>query len=158
MDDVVASFLEEHVRRFNEAVASGDSTRSSSSSRRMRSFTSSASPPGRSSAGMRSRRPTASSRPDDQLDVLSAREEDDVVVERFAWRRGGTGTMRVTVSGGRIARLVVASRRATAAASKRSFARPALGHARRVVAREAGAADGGLGGMRVAHCIPSTER
>jgi steroid delta-isomerase len=47
--------------------------------------------------------------PDDELEVLDvAAAEDGAVLERFAWRRGGTGTMRVTIRGGAIARLVVA--------------------------------------------------
>ena len=46
--------------------------------------------------------------PDDELDVLEVtREDGGVVLERFAWRRGGTGTMRITLDGDRIARLVV---------------------------------------------------
>lgn len=47
--------------------------------------------------------------PDDELDVLDVtRDEEGSVLERFAWRRGGTGTMRITLAGDRIARLVVA--------------------------------------------------
>jgi len=47
--------------------------------------------------------------PDDELEVLDvAAAEEGAVLERFAWRRGGTGTMRVTIRGGAIARLVVA--------------------------------------------------
>jgi hypothetical protein len=40
--------------------------------------------------------------------VLAVSEDPDgTFVEPFAWRRGGTGTMRLTLDGGRIARLVV---------------------------------------------------
>jgi hypothetical protein len=46
--------------------------------------------------------------PDDGIDVLSVAEDPDgALVERFAWHRGGTGTMHITVADGRIARLVV---------------------------------------------------
>jgi hypothetical protein len=47
--------------------------------------------------------------PDDGIEVLSVDEgPDGVAVERFAWRRGGTGTMHITLVGSSIARLVVA--------------------------------------------------
>jgi hypothetical protein len=46
--------------------------------------------------------------PDDELDVLDVtREADGTVLERVAWRRGGTGAMRLTLRESRIARLVV---------------------------------------------------
>ena len=46
--------------------------------------------------------------PDDELDVLDVAEEPDgTLLERFAWRGGGTGTMRIALRDGRIARLVV---------------------------------------------------
>jgi hypothetical protein len=46
--------------------------------------------------------------PDDELEVLDARVEDDgTVLERVAWRRGGTGTMQLRLEDGRIAHLVV---------------------------------------------------
>jgi hypothetical protein len=49
--------------------------------------------------------------PDDQLDVLEAREvEDGLVIARYAWRREpriSAGEMRITLDGDRIAKLVV---------------------------------------------------
>jgi limonene-1,2-epoxide hydrolase len=46
--------------------------------------------------------------PDDELDVLEITEEaDGTLVERFAWRRGGTGKMRIAIRDGEIAHLVV---------------------------------------------------
>ena len=108
MDDAVASFLEEHVRRFNEAVASGDFdplVELFADDAELHFVGVPAGPfVGRDAIAAAYREQP----PDDQLDVLSASEENGVVVERFAWRRGGTGTMRVTLAGGRIARLVVA--------------------------------------------------
>jgi len=46
--------------------------------------------------------------PDDGLDVLSLTEDaDGTIVERFAWRHAGGGTMRIGLANGSIARLVV---------------------------------------------------
>jgi len=48
--------------------------------------------------------------PDDQMDVAGpVSEEDGDVVVPFAWRRdGATGVLRLTMSGGLVARMVVA--------------------------------------------------
>jgi hypothetical protein len=108
VDDAVASLLEEHVRRFNDAVSSRDFdplVELFADDAELRFEGVPAGPfVGRDAIAAAYREQP----PDDQLDVVSTTEEDGVVVERFAWRRGGTGTMRVSLAGGKIARLVVA--------------------------------------------------
>lgn len=109
MDDDVEALLAEHLRRFDEAVESGDFAPL------VELFADDAElafvgvPAGPFVGREAIAAAYAAQPPDDGLDVLSVAEEPDgTIVERFAWRRGGTGTMRVTVAGGRIARLVVA--------------------------------------------------
>jgi hypothetical protein len=108
VDDAVASFLNLHVRRFNEAVSSrdfGPLVELFADDAELHFEGVPAGPfVGRDAIAAAYREQP----PDDQLDVLFAHEEDGVVVERFAWRRGGTGTMRLTLADDRIARLVVA--------------------------------------------------
>jgi len=108
MDDATRAFLAEHVRRFNEAIQSGEFAPL------VELFADDAElafvgvPAGPFVGRDAIAAAYASQPPDDGLDVLSVVEEDGTVVERFAWRRGGTGTMRVDVADGKIARLVVA--------------------------------------------------
>ena len=109
VDDAARTFLDEHVRRFNDAVSSGDF------GPLVELFADDAElafvgvPAGPFVGRDAIEAAYEMQPPDDGLDVLSVTEEDDgTFVERFAWRRGGTGTMRATLHGGRIARLVVA--------------------------------------------------
>lgn len=109
MDGATQTLLREHVRRFNEAVADGDfgplvelfadDAELAFANLPIGPFV------GRDAIAAA----YAAQPPDDGLDVLSVAEEPDgVVVEHFAWHRGGSGTMRIALAGGRIARLVVA--------------------------------------------------
>jgi steroid delta-isomerase len=102
--------LDEHVKRFNEGVATGDFApmlEQFAEDSRM-SFEGVPVGPfeGRDAIAAAYRdRP-----PDDQLDVLDAREEDGVVVARYAWRKRPdqlAGRMLMTARDGQIARLVV---------------------------------------------------
>jgi hypothetical protein len=107
VDDATRGFLAEHVRRFNEGVENGDF------GPLVELFADDAElafvgvPAGPFVGREAIAAAYAAMPPDDGLDVLSAVEDDGAVVERFAWRRGGTGTMRVSVADGKIARLVV---------------------------------------------------
>ena len=109
MDDAARAVLAEHVRRFNDAVATGDFAPLVElfADDAELAFVGVPAGPfvGREAiAAAYEMQP-----PDDGLDVLSVTEEaNGTFVERFAWRRNGTGTMRVTLAGGRIGRLVVA--------------------------------------------------
>jgi hypothetical protein len=109
VDDAVCAFLAAHVERFNEAVASGDFAPLVAlfAVDAELSFAGVPAGPFRGRDGIADA--YAVQPPDDQLDVLSVDEEaDGTLTERFAWRRGGTGTMRITLRDGEIARLEVA--------------------------------------------------
>lgn len=109
VDESARAFLAAHERVFNDAVASGDYAPL------VRLFADDAElafvgvPAGPFVGREAIAAAYAAQPPDDALDVVSVEEEaDGTFVERFGWRRGGTGTMRVTLAGGKIARLVVA--------------------------------------------------
>jgi steroid Delta-isomerase len=108
MDEVDRAFLAEHARRFNAAVESGDfgPLVELFADDAVLEFVGVPAGPfvGRDAIAAA----YAAQPPDDTLDVLAVSEDPDgTFVEPFAWRRGGTGTMRLTLDGGRIARLVV---------------------------------------------------
>ena len=109
VDRAARAFLAEHERRFNEAVENGDFAPL------VELFADDAElafvgvPAGPFTGRDAIAAAYAAQPPDDRLDVLSVDQEaDGTYVERFAWRRGGTGTMRVTVRDEKIARLDVA--------------------------------------------------
>ena len=109
MDDAARAFLAEHAERFNAAVESGDfgPLVELFADDAVLEFVGVPAGPflGREAIAAA----YAAQPPDDALDVLAVSEDPDgTFVEPFAWRRGGTGTMRLTLDGGRIARLVVA--------------------------------------------------
>ena len=109
MDDDVRALLADHERRFDAAAESGDFAPLVAlfAEDAVLDFAGLSVGPfvGREAIAAA----YAAQPPDDGLDVLSVSEEaDGTVVERFAWRRGGGGTMRLTLDGGSIARLVVA--------------------------------------------------
>ena len=109
MDDAARVFLARHERTFNEAVESGDFAPLVDlfAEDALLEFVGVPAGPfvGRDAIAAA----YAAQPPDDALDVVSVEQESDgAFTERFAWRRGGSGTMRVTVADGRIARLVVA--------------------------------------------------
>jgi steroid delta-isomerase len=108
--DLHRDLLDEHVRRFNEGVATGDfgPMLEQFAEDSQMSFEGVPVGPfeGRDAIAAAYRdRP-----PDDRLDVLDARDEDGVVVARYAWRKRPdlvAGRMFLTPRGGQIARLVI---------------------------------------------------
>ena len=109
MGDPARAFLADHVRRFNEAVASGDFAPLVALFADDAELAFVGVPAGPFTGRDAIAAAYTTQPPDDALDVLAVEEEGEgTFVERFAWRRGGTGTMRVTVRDGQIARLVVA--------------------------------------------------
>jgi steroid Delta-isomerase len=109
LEGATRQFLNEHVTTFNEAVRSGDFAPLVElfADDAVLEFANVPAGPfhGREAIAAA----YAAQAPDDELDVLDVTEDEHgVLVERFAWRRGGTGTMRITLDGGRIGRLVVA--------------------------------------------------
>jgi steroid Delta-isomerase len=108
VDEWLRTFLGERTRRFNDAVESGDFAPL------VELFTDDAElafvgvPAGPFAGREAIAAAYAAQPPDDGLDVLETREDPDgTVVERFAWRRGGGGEMRLSLRDGKIARLVV---------------------------------------------------
>jgi steroid Delta-isomerase len=109
VDAVAEAFLAEHVRRFNDAVASGDFAPLVELFAEDAELSFVGVPAGPFVGRDAIAAAYASQPPDDKLDVTSVADEGEgAYVERFAWRDGGTGTMRVSVRDGRIARLEVA--------------------------------------------------
>jgi steroid delta-isomerase len=101
--------LQEHARRFNDAAADGDFGPLVELFADHAELVFDGVPVGPFVGRKAIAEAYAAQPPDDGIDVLSVDEDPDgVVVERFAWRRGGTGTMRITLAGNSIARLVVA--------------------------------------------------
>jgi steroid Delta-isomerase len=109
VDAAAEAFLAEHVRRFNAAVERGDFTPLVELFAVDAELSFVGVPAGPFLGRGAIQAAYAAQPPDDQLDVTSVAEEGEgMYTERFAWRRGGTGTMRVTLRDGRIARLEVA--------------------------------------------------
>ena len=109
VDDDVRAFLARHVSTFNAAVASGDFEPLVALFAEDASLEFVGVPAGPFVGRDAIAAAYGSQPPDDALEVVSVDEEPGgVVLERFVWHRGGTGTMRVTLADGRIARLVVA--------------------------------------------------
>ena len=109
MDEAARSFLAEHAERFNSAVEGGDfgPLLELFADDAVLEFVDVPAGPffGRDAIAAA----YAAQPPDDALDVLAVSEDPDgTFVEPFAWRRGGTGTMRVTLADSAIKRLVVA--------------------------------------------------
>ena len=109
MDEAARSFLAEHAERFNTAVEDGNF------GPLVELFADDAVlefvgvPAGLFAGRDAIAAAYAAQPPDDALDVLAVSEDPDgTFVEPFAWRRGGTGTMRVTLANRAIKRLVVA--------------------------------------------------
>ena|SRR6266550_1183663 len=103
--------LEEHVRRFNEGVRTGDFAQMAAGfteDAEMHFQGASAGPfVGRDAIEAAYREQP----PDDEVEILGSEERDGVVVARYARRRDGgrqAGEMRLYPRNGRIRRLVVA--------------------------------------------------
>jgi steroid Delta-isomerase len=102
-------FLAEHVRRFNAAVDSGDFKPLVELFADDAELSFVGVPVGPFVGREAIEAAYAAQPPGDQLDVTSVADEGEgTYAERFAWRGGGTGTMRVALRDGRIARLEVA--------------------------------------------------
>jgi steroid Delta-isomerase len=104
------SLLEDHVARFNAGVRSGDF------SQMLENFADGAEmrfegvPVGPFVGRAAIADAYRAQPPDDELDVLDVRRDGDTVIAGYAWRREPNkraGELRLTVEGGRIARLVV---------------------------------------------------
>ena len=109
MEDTVRDLLADHERRFDDAVESGDfgPLLELFAVDAELAFVNVPAGPFRGREAIAAA--YATQPPDDALDVLSVEETaDGTIVERFAWRRGGGGTMTFTLAGEKIARLVVA--------------------------------------------------
>ena len=108
VDEATRSLLDEHERRFDAAVESGDfgPLVELFASEAELSF---AGLPIGPFVGRRAIAAAYAARPpDDGLDVVDVSEEPDgTIVERFVWHRGGGGTMQLALERGKIARLVV---------------------------------------------------
>ena len=102
--------LEEHVRRFNEGVRTGDFTQMAAGfteDAEMHFEGASAGPFIGRDAILTAYREQP---PDDEVEILGSEERDSVVVARYAWRRDRgrqAGEMRLYPHNGRIRRLVV---------------------------------------------------
>lgn len=104
------SLLEDHVARFNEGVRTGDF------GPMLENFADDATmafegvPVGPFVGRDAIAQAYSNQPPDDELDVLDSRHEDETIVAGYAWRREPerrAGELRLTVAGGRIGRLVV---------------------------------------------------
>jgi steroid Delta-isomerase len=106
--DASRALLAEHERRFNAAVESGDFGPLVALFAEDAALEFVGVPAGPFVGRGAIAAAYAAQPPDDALDVFSVTEDvDGTFVEPFAWRRGGTGTMRVTLDGDTISRLVV---------------------------------------------------
>jgi hypothetical protein len=102
--------LEEHVERFNEGVRSGDFTRMLENFADDATMSFEGVPVGPFTGRDAIARAYREQPPDDELDVLDERQDDDTIVAGYAWRREPdrrAGELRLTADGGRITRLVV---------------------------------------------------
>ena len=104
------TLLDEHVRRFNAAVRSGDFAPM------LENFADDATmmfegiPVGPFAGRDAIAEAYREQPPDDELDVLDVRRDGDTIVAGYAWRRDPdvrAGELRLTVDGERITRLVV---------------------------------------------------
>ena len=104
------TLLDEHVKRFNAAVRSGDF------GPMLENFADDATmafegvPVGPFAGRDAIAAAYREQPPDDELDVLDVRQDGDTVVASYAWRREPdvrAGELRLTVESGRISRLVV---------------------------------------------------
>ena len=104
------SILEEHVKRFNAGVRSGDFAPMLENFGDDATMTFEGVPVGPFAGRDEIAHAYRDQPPDDELDVLDTRRDGDTFVAGYAWRRQPdvrAGELRLTVEGDRISRLVV---------------------------------------------------
>ena len=104
------ALLEDHVERFNEGVRTGDFARMLENFADDATMAFEGVPVGPFVGRDAIAQAYRDQPPDDELDVLDSRRDGDTIVAGYAWRREPekrAGELRLTVEGGRIARLVV---------------------------------------------------
>ena len=102
--------LEDHVDRFNEGVRTGDFTRMLENLADDATMAFEGVPVGPFAGRDAIAQAYRDQPPDDELDVLDARREDDTIVAGYAWRREPdkrAGELLLTVEDETITRLVV---------------------------------------------------
>jgi steroid Delta-isomerase len=102
--------LDEHVRRFNAGVRSGDFSAMLENFADDATMTFEGVPVGPFVGRNAIAQAYREQPPDDELDVLDRRREGDIVIAGYAWRREPAwraGELRLTVAGDEITRLVV---------------------------------------------------
>jgi steroid delta-isomerase len=104
------TLLDEHVRRFNAAVRSGDFAPMLENFADDATMSFEGVPVGPFAGRDAIAQAYRVQPPDDELDVLDVRRDGDTFVAAYAWRRDPdvrAGELRLTVDGARITRLVV---------------------------------------------------
>ena len=104
------TLLDEHVKRFNAAVHSGDFGPMLENFAEDATMAFEGVPVGPFVGRDAIAQAYREQPPDDELDVLDVRREGDTIVAGYAWRREPAkrvGELRLTVDGDRITRLVV---------------------------------------------------
>src|SRR5262249_29399901 len=102
--------LEDHVKRFNAGVRSGDFAPMLENFADDATMAFEGVPVGPFFGRAAIEEAYREQPPDDQLDVLDSRRDGDTIVAGYAWRREPekrAGELRLTVNGGRITLLVV---------------------------------------------------
>jgi steroid delta-isomerase len=104
------TLLDEHVKRFNAGVRSGDFGPMLENLADDATMTFEGVPVGPFVGRDAIAEAYREQPPDDELDVLDVRDEGDTIIAAYAWRREPdvrAGELRLTVDDGRITRLVV---------------------------------------------------
>jgi steroid delta-isomerase len=104
------SMLDEHVQRFNAGVRSGDFGPMLENFADEATMAFEGVPVGPFEGRVAIAQAYRDRPPDDELDVLDTRRDDDTLITGYAWRRTPhvrAGELRLTVADGHISRLVV---------------------------------------------------
>jgi len=104
------SLLEEHVRRFNEGVRTGDFARMAAGFAEDAEMCFEGVPVGPFVGRDAIAAAYQEQPPDDEVEIFDTEERDGVIVARYAWRRDEgrqAGEMRLSPRNGRIQKLVV---------------------------------------------------
>src|SRR2546421_6017792 len=102
--------LEEHVRRFNKGVRSGDFSSMAAAFTEDAEMRFEGVPAGPFVGRDAIETAYREQPPDDEVEILGSEERDEVVIARYAWRRERgrqAGEMRLYAHNGRIRKLVV---------------------------------------------------